>query len=353
MIRRFPKIPRGWVPPLAAGLAWLGAIVPLVRGVEPGCVEAVSAMAAPSATAYAQVEPLALVPLIASATGIVSKLRVLPGDRVIPGEVIARLTGPEFTATWAAARGAVASARADETGAEQALALRRRQAADHLATRQDVLQAEAALAGAKAALDRALAEADAVRAAGAIEAPVPGVVLAVDTADGARVATGQALLTIQPAGRIWLRADWYANSGISVHPGMQGRFAPSSGGPDIPVEVRAVFGVRTPGGGEALGLEATKPGVEWKSGDAGILTLQGAPRPMISVPTRALILDRGHWWVLVRTAGKDHPVAVQPAWSSGWNTFLATGPAAGTQIVVENAYLEYHRGIADRYQPPD
>ena len=353
MIRRFPKIPRGWVPALATGLACLGAIVPRACGVEAGCVEAVSVMAAPSATAYAQVEPQALVPLSTSATGIVSKLRVLPGDRVHSGEVIARLTGPEFAATWAAARGAVASARAEETGAEQALALRRRQAVDHLATRQEVLQAEAVLARTKAALDRALAEVDAMRAAGAVESPVSGVVLAVDTADGARVVAGQALLTIQPAGRIWLRADWYANSGISVHRGMTGRFAPSGGGPDIPVEVRAVFGERTPGGGEALGLEPTEPGVGWKSGDTGVITLQGAPRQMISVPTRALILDRGHWWVLVRNAGKDHPVAVQPAWSNGWNTFLATGPAADAQIVVENAYLDYHRGISDHYQPPD
>lgn len=353
MIRRTPKIPFGCASVLATGLACLGAIVPRARGVEAGCVEAVSVMAAPSATAYAQVEPQALVPLNAAATGIVSNLRLLPGDRVTSGEVIARLAGPEFAAIRAAALGAVASARAEETGADQELTLRRHQAADHLATRQQVLQAEAVRARAKAALDRALAEAEVVRAAGAIEAPVQGVVLAVDTADGARVVAGQALLTIQPAGRIWLRADWYANSGISVHRGMTGRFAPSGGGPDIPVEVRAVFGERTPGGGEALGLEATNPGLEWKSGDTGVLTLQGTPRQMISVPTRALILDRGHWWVLVRTAGKDHAVAVQPAWSSGWNTFLATGPAAGEQIVVENAYLDYHRGIADHYQPPD
>lgn len=353
MIRSFRKGSRGWIPALTVALACVGAALPCAHGDEPGCVAAVSVMAAPTATAYAQVEPRALVPVNASATGLVIGLRVLPGDEVRAGEVLARLSGPEFAAATTAAEGAVSAAKAGEMGAEQELALRRRQVKEHLATHQQLLDAGAALASAKVALGRAQADADALRAGGKIEAPVDGEVLAVDAADGVRVVSGQVLLALQPAGGVWLRADWYEGTKFPVHRGMKGRFEPSGGGAAIAVAVRAVFGVRSPGGGEALGLEALAGDVGWKSGDTGLLTLVGAPRPMISVPTRALILDRGRWWVMVRKDGKNLAEAVRPAWSKGWNTFLSKGPAAGSQVVVENAYLAYHRGIAARYQPPD
>ena len=71
------------------------------------------------------------------------------------------------------------------------------------------------------------------------------------------------------------------------------------------------------------------------------------------IPTRALILDRGEWWVLLHTDRGNHPQAVVPGPARGWRTFIKRGLQPGAQVVVENAYLEFHSGISRHYQPPD
>jgi cobalt-zinc-cadmium efflux system membrane fusion protein len=71
------------------------------------------------------------------------------------------------------------------------------------------------------------------------------------------------------------------------------------------------------------------------------------------VPTSALVLDRGRWWVLVRTARGDRPQPVVPGPALGWRTWIAAGLRAGQQVVAKDAFLKYHRDIAQSYQPPD
>ena len=34
-------------------------------------------------------------------------------------------------------------------------------------------------------------------------------------------------------------------------------------------------------------------------------------------------------------------------------TYISRGLKPGEQVVAENAYLEFHRGISQRYTPPD
>lgn len=89
------------------------------------------------------------------------------------------------------------------------------------------------------------------------------------------------------------------------------------------------------------------------NGQFGTVTLNGAQRLLPVVPTRALVLDQGKWWVLVRTEKGEQPQAVVPGPAHGWQTVIESGLQPGEQIVVENAYLEFHRGISENYQPPD
>jgi cobalt-zinc-cadmium efflux system membrane fusion protein len=127
------------------------------------------------------------------------------------------------------------------------------------------------------------------------------------------------------------------------------------------VRVRSVSRALEPDGGEAVWLvpassarrgSAARAG-SWRSGEWGTVTLLGASRPMVPVPTRALILDRARWWVLVRTPRGFRRQIVVPGPTRGWNTFIERGLEPGDRVIVENAYLEFHRGIAERYTPPD
>ena len=303
--------------------------------------------------AYAQVEPVALLPLRAAEAGIVTGLEILPGATVQAGQKLAELGGPEIRALLAQDDAAVSSARTNLLGAQKSLAIEQQQFASRLATRQMVLQAEGAVARAQAAVDTAQAQLRALRQTSALTAPADGSVLVLNATDGERVSAGETILTLQPADRLWLKATCYGAEAAAIQVGMTGQFARAGDGKPIPVKVCAVFGALNPDGGEAVGLLAATASPGWLNGESGTVTLTGPVHSLVAVPTRALILDQGQWWVLVHTDRGNRPQAVTPGPARGWQTFIERGLAPGAEVVVENAYLEFHSNISKNYQPPD
>ncbi|HVC11148.1 MAG TPA: efflux RND transporter periplasmic adaptor subunit [Burkholderiales bacterium] len=320
---------------------------------DGGVVAARAASVAPTLSAFARVEPVALARLNAASAGIVAGLRAVPGDRVEAGAALGRLAGPEIGALLAQRRSALAAAQAALGAARQALAAARQDEGLRLATRETVAQAEAAAIRARVQRDAAKSRLAAARAAADLRAPATGTILTLDAADGERLVQGQTILTVQPADGLWLRAALYGRAARQVHAGMTGRFAPAGGGASIAVRVRSVFGALQPDGARAVGLVALGGQPEWINGEAGSVALEAAKKTFAEVPTRALILDRGQWWVLVRGAHGDERRTVTPGPSRGEWTLIERGVEPGTQVVVENAYLEFHRDVARRYQPPD
>lgn len=294
-------------------------------------------------SAYGQIQPVAVTKVHAVEAGVVGQL-VLPGEQVRAGQVLAVLGGVQAQSLLAQRRSALRAAAIQ-------LAADRRKLTAQLVTRQAVAADEAADQAARGQLKVALQTLT-------LRAPVDGQVLAVDAADGELVGTGQLLLTLQ-TGRPWLKATYYGTDALAIRPGMTGRFRPVSGGV-IPVHVRTVAGALGPDGGEEVGLTPVLPSghdaalaVSWRSGAWGTVTLDGTTRPMVAVPTRALILDQAQWWVLVHTPHGDRRQAVVLGPTKGWMTFVSRGLKPGEQVVVQNAYLEFHRGISQRYTPPD
>jgi cobalt-zinc-cadmium efflux system membrane fusion protein len=308
--------------------------------------------------AYGRVEPIAPVQVRAASTGLIVGLQVRPGTSVRAGQKLAELTGSEIDALVTRSQADAHSTQAHLDAARQVLQIERQQLAAQLTTRQALAAAQSALAAAAAASDSAQSQLRAAQSMRTLRAPCTGIVLAVTAADGERVMAGQSVLTLQATNQLWLRADFYGADAAGARIGMTGQFAPSDGGTPIAVRVATVFGALAVDGGESVGLLAVAPAAperapEWLNGEAGTVTLDGPTRSMVSVPTRALILDQGRWWVLVRTARIDRAQPVVPGATRGWQTFIEQGLAAGQQVVVADAYLEYHRGIAGRYQPPD
>lgn len=302
--------------------------------------------------AYAQVEPIAVLPVRAAETGVVTGLKIFPGDAVQAGQKLGEFGGPEIAALLAQDEATVNSARINLINARKTLAIQQEKFAAHLSTRQSVLQAESAAAQAQANLDTAEAKLRALRQLLTVKAPAAGTVLAVNVAAGARVGAGQTIFTLQPADKLWLKAAYYGADAAAVQVGMAGQFTPASGGEAIPVKVSAVFGSLHPDGGESVALvAATSSG--WLNGESGTVTLNGPAHSLVAVPTRSLILDQGQWWVLVHTAKGNQPQPVTPGPTRGWQTFIERGLAPGAEVVVENAYLEFHRSISQDYQPPD
>ncbi len=293
-------------------------------GTAPGVVPGVVAVKARSVSAryraYGRVVPLALARLRAAEPGVIAGLDAVPGQAVAAGAVLGRLTGPEIAARLARRGGAVASAAAQLQAAERSLAAEREQ--------------RAAQSGA------------------VLRAPESGAVLVLAAANGERVARGQTVLTIVPAHRLWLKAIYYGTAAGKIHRGMSGYFTPADGSAPIAVEVVSVLPIARPAGGRPIGLKP-RAAVRLLAGEAGTVTLDGAPLSGVAVPTRALILDRGRWWVLVHTIQGDERRAVAPGPSFGDWTLITHGLPVGTAVVVTDAYLKFHRDVARRYQPPD
>jgi RND family efflux transporter MFP subunit len=311
--------------------------------------------------AYGEVRPIALLPLRALAAGVVTGLRVLPGSRVSAGEALASLSGPEIQSLLIERQGALHSAQSRLAAARGALAIERQQLTVQLSTRQSVAAAQTAVAAATAAFDSAQAQLRVAEGMSTLRAPWAGTVLAVSAADGERVAAGQAILTLQAHNRLWLVATYYGADAADIRPGMKGQFQPAGGEASVPVEVAAVAGALAAGGGEEVRLVAASADARqsvpapmpWLNGEWGRVTVVGATRPMIPVPSAALILDQARWWVLVRTPRGYRPQQVIPGPTRGWRTFIEKGLVPGQQVVVQNAFLEYHRGIASSYTPPE
>lgn len=304
-------------------------------------------------TAYARVTPTSTLLVNAAEAGVVSGLRVAPGTRIRAGELLAKLNGPGIQNLLLQDRANLNGAKTQMSAAQQSLAIQREQLKIHLSTREMVHQAVSVLAKAQAAVKSADAQLAAVEAMRTITAPASGVVLALNSRDGQLMQAGQPIITLQTDDSLWLVATYYGNDLLSIHPGMTGRFTPSDGEPNIPVIVAALLPTATPGGGISVALRAATRHAIWRDGESGMVALNGSSRMLPVVPTRALILNQGKWWVMIHTAKGDHAQQVVPGPSEGWNTFIEHGITPGTQVITTNAYLLFHSQITEQYQIPD
>ncbi len=296
---------------------------------------------------------MAVLPIRAALAGEIKGLSAVVGQHVHPGEKLAELGGPQVAALLAQQQAAVESAKTNVAGAEQVLDIARQQIASHLSTRQSVAQAEGELAKAQGNLLSAEAQLSSSQKLLALESPADGTLLAVQAANGQLVSAGETILVLQPADSLWVKAAYYGSAAAAIHVGMMGEFIPASGGTPIAVNLLSVAGNLAPDGGESVGLVAKASSPPWLNGERGEVVLNGEVRSLVAVPTRALILDQGKYWVLVRTNKGNLARAVVPGPARGWKTFLERGLEPGAEVIVENAYLEFHQNISKNYAPPD
>ncbi|WP_081822281.1 efflux RND transporter periplasmic adaptor subunit [Acidocella facilis] len=324
MIRRLRSAPLGLVLTLLA----------LTAQAPGGWVTVRTSQFAPVLSGFASVQPGAPVPITALQAGVLTSLAVVPGESVRPGQPIGLLGGAQLAAALATAQGASNAANA-------ALAAEQGKFADHLGTRAAVAQARAAAVSARASLL-------ALRAASRLQSPVAGQVQSLAVGPGAALAPGQEVAVIQPAAGAWVKAVLYGAQAETLAPGMAARFTPADGAPAMPITLRGVQATQSDGG-----LVLAFAGHGLQPGESGAVSLSLPPRPVLLVPSEALVLDNGRWWVMLHDAQGDHAAPVVPGATQGPETPILSGLKAGDQVIVQDAALLYHRGIAGLYQPPD
>ena len=313
-------------------------------------VAATTMSQAPQLTAYASVQSSGLVTISAAEAGIISGFKLQPGQRVAAGQIVAELGGPQVEAATVQAETAVASSRAAERAAAISLASERDKLKQHLSTNQQIADAQGSLEAARAQAAAMQANLDRLTRSIVLRSPCAGVVQMVAAANGDLHTAGQAVVTVQPDDDVWLKAVFYGLAATDLTSVTSGSFKPAGEGAPVKVSVRGTLGVSQPDGGVPVALTAA---TSLMPGEFGTVTLKLPQRMVTMIPTDALILDNGRWWVMMHRADGDHAVAVEPGPAAGFNTVIRSGLRPGDEVVVVNAYLLNHRGIAALYQPSD
>lgn len=303
-------------------------------------------------SASAHVQAASNTVLGAPTAGIVSGLRVLPGETVRPGQTVAHLTGPTVSADSARLAADLKSAQIRVSAAMQAAAIEQQKLDEQLSTRDGVVRVRAELDTARQQLAAAQSAARTYTSSIAIDVPEPGVVTVVNAANGQYVSAGQALVTVAPSRGLHVVANLYGNDASLVTSGMKGVFLAE--GADAPIDVvvqRASWSVTAPGQLEVW-LNAA-PGHALVTGTVGTVSLTTSDDKRLAIPSTALVLDGGQWWVLVRDKNGNHRRHVVPGLSDGGWTSIMQGLSQDERVVVQDAYLLFHQDFATRYQQAD
>lgn len=302
---------------------------------------------------FSQVTPQHQYRVTASLAGRVTDLKVNNGDPVRQGDVIAQLTGPSVHARLQSAQQMVSQDQADLKSAQSILTLVEQKRRQKLATQEQLLKARSAVSQARTQLSMARSQQQSLQARTQLVAPTEGQVTALAAANGDYVTAGQTLLQILPNKGLWIQARAYGQDGQRVKVGQSGQFETTKGQGTGAVKVVAkVPDVTSPGTWLLYLLPQDNAG-NWFAGQAGTVTLTQNVRQLPAVPSAALIMDQGQWWVMLKSGQTSKPVQVDPVASDqGW-TWLNQQGLAGKQVMVRGAYQAYHRSFSKQYANPD
>ncbi|WOD14214.1 efflux RND transporter periplasmic adaptor subunit [Paraburkholderia kirstenboschensis] len=303
-------------------------------------------------SAPAHVQAVSNAVLSAPTAGIVTGLRVTPGETVRAGQTIARLTGPSVMSEKARLAADLRTARIRVSAATQAAAIEQQKFDDQLSTRDAVARVRAELDAARQQLVAAQSTAQGYTGLATIAVSEPGVVTTVSAADGQYVSAGQPLVTVSSSRDLHVVANLYGSDAALVAVGMKGAFLSERGDAPIYVVVkRTSWSVATPGQ-----LEVWLSPVEGSSlepGSVGTISLSAPDEKHLAVPSTALVLDGGEWWVLVHDKAGNHRRHVAPGLAYGGWTSIRGGLSSGELVVTQDAYLFFHQDFSTRYQQAD
>lgn len=307
-------------------------------------------------TTYVQAKQGPAATVRASHAGILNDLTVTPGSHVEKDDVIGHLGGPAFTSALEQARLALKSAQTSLKTEQSVVAVAQQRVKAHFGSRQEVNQANLAREDAQSRVDDASARLKALQAQQTLRAPVAGIVSATASVIGDALRDGDSVASIQPDGQLWLEGQIFGNNQQRLGPDQRGIFTPSDGSPPRPVSLVSRYPSEQ-GQTVRFGLADTDEQSQGDDalyvGETGKVEIQLAGSPQPAVPSDALILDQGRWWVMLDDGNGMHAQAVEPiARRDGW-TWLRGKVHPGDRVRVSDAYLRFHQSFSTRYQQPD
>ncbi len=285
--------------------------------------------------------------------GQVTLVRVAVGQRVHRGEALLTVSADQAAlSTYRQAVTALSVAQGERGRMAQMLA-------QHLATRDQLAQADKAVTDAQANLDT-LAKAGGGSAEQTLSAPFDGVVSNLSVASGARIAPQAPLVTLDRSSRLV--------ASVGVEPGQRGLLAPGQaaqvesldGGGALPGSVLSVGAmldpvsrlvpvlVDPPGDGSKRDPQADPIAGLLPGGAVRVVVQVGEYRGWL-LPRGAVLTDGKGAYVFQVDGGKAARLDVQVAGAVG-NTTVVTGAIDPGRPVVTSGNYQLHGGEAVREQ---
>ena len=310
-----------------------------------------------------RVLPTVTLALRAQRSGQIQQSRLHLGQIVSASEIVGFLGGAGLDAQIAQASVEWTRAQAEVKAAQRALEIDRKTLAYAQTTQKTLIQGELALKLATANQQRAQSALNALQEERVLRSPTQGVVTQIDQAEGSLVQPGMTIARIEPLKDLQLRATFYPTEAgqatSQIHPGMTGWFQPLGSGQKIAIRVQSLLPLNPQNGALPVILQPVINAAshqipsEWQSGAMGSIELDANQQTVITIPTRALVLDQGQWWVLVWQEGHWQRQRVHIGSSHGSSTDIISGLSAGERVRVDQTYLAFHHQFSLRYQQPD
>ncbi len=281
--------------------------------------------------------------------GQVKQVMVAVGQRVHQGEPLLTVSAePAALAAYRQAVAALALARGERGRMAQMLA-------QHLATRDQLAQADKAVTDAQAGLD-VLARSGGGSAEQTLSAPFDGVVSSVSVASGARIAAQALLVTLDRSSRLVAAVGVEPRQRSMVAVGQPAQVEPLDGGGAISGSVLSVGAMLDPAT-RLVPVLVDPPGSEPKAGaqaDAGLLP-GGPVRVVVQVgeyrgwlvPRNATLTDGKGAYLFQVAGGKAARVDVKVAGTVG-DTTVVTGPLDPQRSLVTSGNYQLKGGEAVR-----
>lgn len=283
-------------------------------------------------TVFGKAEPTAAMQrdVTAPSTALVQGIFVKPGQEVKSGTAVIRLgPTPDTAAAYSKAVSALDNARG-------LLRRNRDLLAQHLATGQQVADAEKAVADAQASL-AALAAAGASKPR-TLLAPYDGVVTSISTTQGAIVNAGAALLSVARTNGLVLRAGAVPEQAKQIHSGDTARVSALSGGETDNGTVLLRGSIVDPSTG-LVPVEISLPGGHFLAGQAAQARIVTGTVEGYLVPHKAVLVNNSGTPYVVQTKHMiAHHVPIKILLSAGSRDVIAGALDPAAALVLAGNY---------------
>jgi RND family efflux transporter MFP subunit len=271
--------------------------------------------------------------------GEVTDVLVTPGARVAAGQrLLDFATAPAAVSSYKQAVSALALARSERTHTAQLLA-------GQLATRDQLAQADKAVADAQAAIT-ALRQDGADRATRSLTAPFDAMVMTVPVAAGDRTAPGAALVTLAKASGLVVTAGVEPKDVRRIRPGAPARLTDLAGGAQFSGRVVRVDGVLNPRT-RLVDVDIAVPAGAAISGQAFRADLVIGQAQGWLLPHAAVLADDHGTYVFQVAGDKAVRVGVRVIQTSG-GTDLVDGPLDPQRRLVAAGAYQLQDGVLVR-----